>query len=173
MVGFSGSTRVGKHIGGLCGRLGKRVTLEMGGKNPLVVLKDADLAKAVQGAVIGSFLYQGQICMASSRIYVEKPRMDEFVEKFAAAARRLGMGDLRDESTMLGPIINQRQRGRVKNHLEDAISKGATVRTGGQWDGNRCQPTVLTDVPEHATLYREETFANQRPVRESSRHGGA
>lgn len=157
-VGFTGSSRVGKQIGALCGQLGKRVTLEMGGKNPLIVLQDADLTKAVQGSVLGSFLFQGQICMASSRIYVERPRMDEFLKKFTGAAKQLGMGDLREKSTMIGPIINRRQRDRVRNHIDDAIAKGATVLTGGGWDGNRCHPTILTDVREDVTLAKEETF---------------
>ena len=76
MVGFTGSSRIGHHISALCGKHAKRYSLEMGGKNPLVVLKDAELGKAVQGSVLGSFLYQGQICMASSRIYVEKSIFD-------------------------------------------------------------------------------------------------
>ncbi|MEQ9409427.1 MAG: aldehyde dehydrogenase family protein [Fuerstiella sp.] len=158
MVGFTGSTRVGTHIRELCGRFGKRVTLEMGGKNPLIVLRDADLQKAVQGCVIGSFLYQGQICMASSRIYVEQPVFREFLERFTAAAQRLGMGDLRQADTVLGPIINARQRSRVRAHLENAIAGGATLHTGGSWDGHRCQPTILTDVTDSMTICREETF---------------
>lgn len=158
MVGFTGSTRVGKQIGAMCGKLGKRVTLEMGSKCPLVVLQDAEMGKAVMGSVIGSFMFQGQICMASSRIYVERPIYEEFVDRFTAAAGGLGMGELRDKQTMLGPIINDRQRTRVKTHIEDAIAKGAVVRTGGQWEGNRCQATVLTDVSDEAMLCKEETF---------------
>lgn len=158
LVGFSGSTQVGRHIGGLCGQLGKRCTLEMGGKNPLVVLADADIAKAVQAAVIGAFLYQGQICLASSRIYVERPALQEFMERFTCATEGLGVGDLRDRSTMIGPIINVRQRGRVGAHLEDAVAKRARVITGGDWLGNRCLPTILMDVTDEMLLYREETF---------------
>lgn len=157
-VSFTGSTRIGRHIGELCGRLGKRFALEMGGKNPLVVLKDADVDAAVQASVLSSFLYQGQICMASSRIYVERPRLDEFLKKFVKVAQSLGMGDLRDRSTVIGPIINDRQRAGIRTHLDDAFSKGATILSGGDWIANRCQPTVLTDVTTGMMLHREETF---------------
>ena len=158
MVGFTGSSRIGHHISGLCGKHAKRYSLEMGGKNPLVVLKDAELGKAVQGSVLGSFLYQGQICMASSRIYVEKPIYDDFLTKFLTAAQSVGMGDLRSPATMIGPIIHRRQRQRIKQHLDDAISKGATVRCGGKWQGNRCEPTVLTGVDAQMLISHEETF---------------
>lgn len=158
VVTFTGSTRVGRHIQQLCARHNKRLTLEMGGKSPMVVLKDADLDQAVEGAVHGMFTYQGQICMASSRIYVEEPLFDSFVDKYAAAAGSLGMGDLRDIDTVIGPIISERQRERVRAHVKDAIGKGAKVATGGEWQGNRCSPTVLTGVSESMTLCREETF---------------
>lgn len=158
MVGFTGSARVGRHVGGLCGSLGKRFTLEMGGKNPLVILRDADLTKAVQGSVIGSFLYQGQICMASSRIYVERQIHDEFLERFCAAVANLQHRELRDDRTMIGPIINERQRERVRSHLDDAVAQGATLLTGGRWHANVCEPTILTGVTESMKIYSEETF---------------
>lgn len=157
-VGFTGSTKTGRHVATQCARFGKRSTLEMGGKNPLIVCEDADLVAAIQGSVVGAFLYGGQICLASSRIYVQGAMFDQFLAKFAGAASQLGMGDLRDEKTMIAPLINERQRGRVRTHLEDAISKGARVVTGGEWVGNRLQPTVLVNVPEGAILFREETF---------------
>ena len=157
-VMFTGSHIVGQHITELCAKQRKRVLLELGGKNPLVILKDADIDSAVQAAAFGSFFFQGQACMASSRIYVERPVFDEFVEKFKGATEHLGMGDLRDENTWLGPIISERQRNRVRTHIEDARGKGATVVTGGEWEGNRCQPTILTDVKEGMTVCREETF---------------
>jgi len=151
VVMFTGSGRVGQHIAELCAPRMKRVVLELGGKNPLVVLKDADIDAAVQAAAFGTFFFQGQACMASSRIYVERPVYDEFVGKFKAMADTLGMGDLRDPDTWLGPIISDRQRNRVRTHIEDARDKGATVVTGGEWIGNRCQPTILTGVGEEMT----------------------
>ena len=136
----------------------KRVVLELGGKNPLVILKDANIDAAVQAAAFGTFFFQGQACMASSRIYVERDVLDEFLEKFKSTAESLGIGDLRDPDTWLGPIISERQRDRVRTHIADAKSKGATLVTGGDWIGNRCQPTILTGVTEAMTVCREETF---------------
>ncbi|MDJ0927242.1 MAG: aldehyde dehydrogenase family protein [Gammaproteobacteria bacterium] len=158
VVMFTGSSRVGQHIVELCAPAKKRVILELGGKNPLIVLKDADIDAAAQAAAFGTFFFQGQACMASSRIYVERPVLDEFVAKFKGIGESLGMGDLRDPDTWLGPIISDRQRNRVRTHIEDARDKGATVVTGGEWIGNRCKPTILTGVEEGMTVCREETF---------------
>ena len=158
MVTFTGSCRVGQHIRELCGKHGKRMTLELGGKSPLVVLADSCLQKAVAGAMHSIFMYQGQVCMGASRVYVQEEVFAPFVKGFAKAASSLGMGDLRDPNTMIGPIISERQRERVRRHIEDARGKGATVVTGGKWVGNRCEPTVLTDVTPEMTVYAEETF---------------
>lgn len=157
-VNFTGSTRVGRHLSELCGRHLKRSLLELGGKNPLVILEDADLDAAVQGAVMGMFLYQGQACMASSRILVARPIYEKFIERFAAASRGLSLGALREPSTIIGPIISERQRTRIRDHIQDARAKGATLVAGGEWQGNRCRPTILTGVREGMTCFREETF---------------
>lgn len=158
MITFTGSSAVGQHINELCAKQKKRVTLELGGKSPVVVLADADIDLAVKAACHGIFIYQGQVCMGGSRIYVEDAIYDAFMEKFSAAASRLGIGDLRSMDTMIGPIISNRQRDRVKSHIDDARSKGATVVTGGEWIGNRCQPTILAGVTDEMTLCRQETF---------------
>lgn len=157
-VNFTGSTRVGRHLSGLCGEHMKRALLELGGKNPLVILKDADLDAAVQGAVFGMFLFQGQACMASSRILVEAPLYDAFLERYKAAAAGVGHGDLRSPQTMVGPIISQRQRERIRHHIEDAAAHGAKIEVGGTWEGNRCLPTILTGVTPSMVCYQEETF---------------
>lgn len=157
-VMFTGSSRVGAHIGELCGKHRKRVVLELGGKNPLIILADADIDAAVEAAAFGTFFFQGQACMASSRIYVERPVLEDFVERFKARAESLGIGDLRDPNTWLGPIISPRQRDRVRRHIEDAKAKGATLVTGGEWQGNRCRPTIFTGVEEAMIVCREETF---------------
>lgn len=160
-VTFTGSTVVGKHIHKLCAENNKPVTLELGGKNPLVIMDDADLPKAVQAAVAGIFMHQGQACIGSSRVYVHADIYDQFTKMYTGIAGKLGadaMGDLRDPNTIIGPIISDRQRERVKRHIEDARSKGATVATGGTWDGNRCAPTVLLDVTPDMDVFREETF---------------
>lgn len=157
-VMFTGSSRVGKHIAVLCGERMRRVILELGGKSPMIVLADADLDQAVDAAAFGVFFFQGQACMASSRIYVERPVYDDFCARLKARAESLGMGDLRDPGTWIGPIISERQRNRVRQHIEDAIARGATVLTGGTWVGNRCRPTILLGVEEGMTVCREETF---------------
>lgn len=157
-LNFTGSTRVGRHLSELCGLHMKRCLLELGGKNPFVVLKDADLDAAVMGATMGMFLYQGQACMAASRIIVEKPIYEEFMGRFKKAAGGLSFGDLTDPRTIIGPIISPRQRDRVRSHIEDAVAKGATLEVGGQWVGNRCMPTVLSGVKSAMTCYQEETF---------------
>ncbi len=158
MVTFTGSCRVGQHIRELCGKQGKRMTLELGGKSPLVVMNDARMEQVIPGAVQSIFMYQGQVCMGASRIYVQEDVFEPFVKGFAKAASGLGMGDLRDPTTMIGPIISERQRERVKGHIEDAREKGATIVTGGEWEGNRCQPTILTGVTPDMRVYAEETF---------------
>lgn len=157
-IGFTGSTRTGRHVAEIAGRLGKRVTLEMGGKNPLVIMADANLAAAIPAAVIGGFLFQGQICMSSSRVFVQRQRFDSVCEAIVAAARKLPAGDLRDESTVIGPIINARQRDRVREHVDDAIARGAKLLCGGTWEGNRCSPTVIAGVDDSMRIAREETF---------------
>jgi acyl-CoA reductase-like NAD-dependent aldehyde dehydrogenase len=158
MITFTGSTRVGRHIAELCGRNLKRVTLELGGKSPLVVLKDADLKAAVEAAAMGTFMHQGQVCMSSSRIYVERPIVKDFVNGLAGFAKKIPAGNLREPQTILGPIISPRQRERVRTHLNDAIERGARVEAGADWSANVCFATVLTDVKPGMTLYKEETF---------------
>lgn len=157
-LNFTGSTRVGRHLSELCGRHLKRALLELGGKNPMLILEDADLDAAVPGAVMGMFLYQGQACMAASRIFVARPLYETFLERFTAAAKSLSLGSLREPSTVIGPIISERQRQRIRDHIADAQSKGARLLTGGDWVGNRCRPTILTGVREGMTCFREETF---------------
>lgn len=157
-VSFTGSTVVGKHIQKLCAEHNKHVVLELGGKNPLVILDDADLAEAVSGAVRGIFMHQGQACVGSSRIYVEKNIYPRFIKMYEAAVSSLGMGDMRDASTIIGPIISPRQRQRIRRHIEDARDKGAQVLTGGSWDGNRCSPTILLNVTPEMDCHQEETF---------------
>lgn len=157
-ITFTGSTVVGQHINEICARNKTPCTLELGGKSPTVILADADLDQVVPLAAKSVFMFAGQACIGSSRFYVERPIYDDFVARFAAITGKLGMGDLRDMSTVIAPIISDRQRQRVKDHIADASAKGATVVTGGEWEGNRCQPTLLTGVTEEMTVCRTETF---------------
>lgn len=157
-VTFTGSTVVGKHIQKLCAEHNKHVTLELGGKNPLVIMADANLKDAVQGALRGIFMHQGQACIGSSRIYVEKSIYSQFIEMYVGIASKIGMGDLRDPDTIIGPIISERQRDRIKQHIADAVSKGAELAAGGKWIGNRCAPTILLNVTKEMDVCQQETF---------------
>ena len=157
-VTFTGSSIVGQRINEICARNKTPNTLELGGKSPTIVLADADLDKTIPLAARSIFMFGGQACIGSSRFYVERPIYDAFVKRFAMIASKVGMGDLRDPNTVIAPIISDRQRQRVKDHIADAITKGATIVTGGQWEGNRCQPTLMTGVTEDMTVCKAETF---------------
>lgn len=157
-INFCGSPRIGRHVAQLASRDLKPVTLELGGKSPLLVLPDADIDAAVQAAHASIFFFQGQACMGASRVYVHRSVAERFTQKFVDAACGSGMGDLRDPATVIGPIISPRQRERVRRHIEDAREKGAEVLAGGEWVGNRCRPTILRGVTEGMEVCREETF---------------
>jgi len=157
-VTFTGSSIVGQRINEICARNKTPNTLELGGKSPTIVLADADLDKTIPLAARSIFMFGGQACIGSSRFYVERPIYDAFVKRFAMIASKVGMGDLRDPNTVIAPIISDRQRQRVKDHIADAVTKGATIVTGGQWEGNRCQPTLMTGVTEDMTVCKAETF---------------
>ena len=157
-LSFTGSSVVGRHIAEICARNKTPNTLELGGKSPTLILADADLDTCMPLAARSIFMFGGQLCIGSSRFYVERPIYDEFVQRFAKIASKAGMGSLRDPDTVVSPIISERQRNRVRDHIENARANGATVVAGGEWDGNRCQPTILTGVTEDMTVCRTETF---------------
>lgn len=158
VITFCGSPVVGKHVAELAAKDLKPITLELGGKSPLIVLEDADIDAAVQAAVFGIFFFQGQACMASSRILLQRSIAEEFTQKFVGAAQSVGMGDLRSPESFVGPIISPRQRERVRNHVEQARERGAELLCGGEWVGNRCKPTILRGVNEEMDVCRNETF---------------
>ena len=157
-VSFTGSSVVGQHINEICAKNKTPNTLELGGKSPTVILADADLEKTVPLAARSIFMFAGQACIGSSRFYVERPIYEEFVKRFSQVASKVGMGDLRDPNTVIAPIISKRQRDRIKEHITDAVAKGANIVVGGEWDGNRCKPTLLTNVTEEMTVCKTETF---------------
>ena len=136
----------------------KPITLELGGKNPLIILNDADLDKALEAAMLGIFFFQGQACMASSKIIVESEIAQRFIPAFVEIAKSIKVGDLSDPETAIGPIISSRQGDRIKSHVADAVEKGATLLHGGEWQGNCCPPTILSNVTSEMTVYSEETF---------------
>jgi len=158
LISFTGSTAVGKMIAAECARFGKKVVLELGGKSPLIVLKDADLDYAVSTACFGVFIHQGQICMAGSRIIVESPIYEAFLEKFVAKVKTLQVGDPRDPHTVIGPLIRTSQCGLIDGKIKESVAAGARVLTGGTHEGNFYQPTVIADVKPGMAAFRDELF---------------
>jgi acyl-CoA reductase-like NAD-dependent aldehyde dehydrogenase len=158
LISFTGSTSVGRSIATECGRYGKKVMLEMGGKSPLVVLRDADVNYAADTACFSIFLHQGQVCMAGSRIIVEAPIYETFLERFAGKARALKVGDPRDVSTVIGPLIRESQCSVIDHEVKKAIADGARLVTGGKYEGNFYHPTVLADVTPAMTIFQNELF---------------
>ncbi|MFD1213564.1 aldehyde dehydrogenase family protein [Arthrobacter sp. GCM10027362] len=160
LISFTGSTPVGKNVGRLAtgGEHLKHVALELGGNSPFVVLADADLDAAVQAAVTGKFLHQGQICMAVNRIIVEAPVYDEFVERFRAAAAAVPFGDPADQHTLVGPVVNNSQLETLRTKIETARAEGARVVLDGQIQGRVVPPHVFADVTPGMEIAREEIF---------------
>ena len=158
-VSFTGSPVVGKQIGAKCGALLKKASLELGGKDALVILEDADINKAVEGATFGSFMHQGQICMATKRIFVPSALEQEFTERYYCQCKQtLGTGDVKAMNKPIGPLINRQQVDKLLHQVEDAKAKGATVLTGGNATGNFMEATVLKGVTKDMATYREESF---------------
>jgi acyl-CoA reductase-like NAD-dependent aldehyde dehydrogenase len=157
-LNFTGSTATGRKLAEAAGRRLKRVLLELGGSNPLIVLADADLDYAVNAAAFGAFLHQGQICMSARRIIVERPIADEFTARLAEKTRNLKAGDPKEPYTIVGPLITEDALAIVRGRVEDAVAKGATVLAGGEAVGPCFQATLLADVPADSELARVETF---------------
>jgi benzaldehyde dehydrogenase (NAD) len=157
-ISFTGSTRVGRQVAESAARHLKRVLLELGGKAPLVVLRDADLDEAVSAAKFGAFFHQGQICMATERIVVERPVAESFVERLGERAAALSIGDPREPETQLGPMVNRSALERVAGLVDDAVQRGAQVVTGGEAEGPCYRPTVLTGITPEMRIYHEESF---------------
>jgi acyl-CoA reductase-like NAD-dependent aldehyde dehydrogenase len=158
VVNFTGSTETGRRLAEAAGRNLKRVVLELGGHNPLIVLADADLEYAVNASAFGAFLHQGQICMSARRIIVERGIADEFVERLAAKANGLKAGDPNEKDTIIGPLINESALQMVKDRVDDAVAKGARVLAGGEAVGSVYRATLLADVPENSDFAQHETF---------------
>ncbi|MBK6401331.1 MAG: aldehyde dehydrogenase family protein [Rhodocyclaceae bacterium] len=158
MITFTGSTEIGKQLAADAGKYLKRITLELGGKSPLIVLRDADLDYAVRAAAFGIFLHQGQVCMANSRLIVEAPIFDAFCAKLVAKVGGYQVGDPHDPHSVIGPLIDRKQCGVLDRHVQDAVAKGARLLTGGKNNGAFYQPTILADVTPEMAVFREETF---------------
>jgi acyl-CoA reductase-like NAD-dependent aldehyde dehydrogenase len=157
-INFTGSTATGRRLAEAAGRHLKRIVLELGGQNPLIVLADADLGFAVEAAAYGSFLHQGQICMCARRIYVERPVAAAFLARFAAKAASLVAGDPRAAGTVIGPLINRYALDTVDRRVREALAGGARALAGGAPQGPCYPATLLVDVPAGCELDTMETF---------------
>ena len=160
LVAFTGSREVGKLILGQAASTLKRVVLELGGKDPLIVLPDADPAKAARFAARNSFRNAGQVCVSTERIYVSDDMADTFTQMLVEEARAMTVGNGLEPETRVGPMVSRRQRDHVVAQLGDAIEKGARVLCGGETsaEGNFLQPVVLDEVDGSMRIAFEETF---------------
>ena len=163
-LSFTGSTRVGRELAEKAGRHLKKISLELGGNDPLIILRDADIDYAVEVAAFGRFLHQGQVCMNAKRLIVEKPVCEEFISKFVAKVVTLKVGNPLVADTIIGPLINQRQIDTLHAQVACALREGAMLLCGGTFEGLCYQPTVLADITEKMTLFDEETFGPVAPI---------
>lgn len=159
MIQFTGSTAAGRKVGELAGRNLKKVSLELGGKNTLIVLDDADINVAASNAAWGGYLHQGQICMSTSRLLVHDAIADRLVDALATHAARLPVGDPAGGTCALGPLISEQQARQARAMVEKAIASGATLRCGGHPEGQMFPPTILEGVAPDNPIFDEEVFA--------------
>jgi aldehyde dehydrogenase (NAD+) len=163
-VTLTGETVTGRHVAQRAASHLKQYTLELGGKNPLIVLADADLDYAVNAAAFGAFLHQGQICMSVGRVIVDQSVVQAFGERLAKKADSLPAGDPRLPETVIGPLINDAAVSKVDAHVKDAAAKGAQLLAGGTHEGRVYRPTVLAKVTKDMQVYCEETFGPVAPI---------
>ena len=161
-ISFTGSVTTGIMISNRAGM--KKLTLELGGNDPLLVLKDADIEKAVQGAVNGSYLYSGQVCMAVKRIIVDNQIADDFIELFKKVTEKLKVGDPSLMDTDIGPLIDENAAVAVEKSVENGIKNGATLVYGGKSNGNFFEPTILDNVDSSMDVVVNETFGPVSPI---------
>jgi succinate-semialdehyde dehydrogenase/glutarate-semialdehyde dehydrogenase len=160
-ISFTGSTPIGKQLASLAGLHMKRATMELGGHAPVIVCDDADIAKAVEVSAAAKFRNAGQVCVAPTRFLVQDGVMDRFTDGFVAAAKAIKVGNGLEADVQMGPLANERRIPALEALINDAVSQGATLRTGGRRignEGNFFEPTVITDVPVHARIMNEEPF---------------
>src|SRR5262249_14668499 len=163
-ISFTGGTATGRKVAEACAPLFKKVSLELGGKNPNIIFADADLDAAISGSVRSSFANQGQVCLCGSRMFVERSAYKDFVERFIDETSWLRMGDPPDEKTEQGAIVNKTQLEKIKFYVDRALNEGGKIALGGsapQAPNERCrdgyffQPTVITSLPVSCRTNRE------------------
>jgi aldehyde dehydrogenase (NAD+) len=164
VISFTGSTDTGALIGETCGRMHKRLSLEMGGKNAMIVMDDADLDLALEGVLWGAFGTTGQRCTATSRLILHRMIHDRFLRRLVDAAESLRLGDGRQAKTDVGPLIHEDARAKVERYLDIGRGEGAELVTGGRAPGGRLaqgwfyRPTIFTGVRPRSRLEQEEIF---------------
>ncbi len=170
-IGFTGSTEVGRRVMASAARSIKRVTLELGGSDPMIVCDDANIDEAVKAAAVGRFFNCGQACLAIKRLYLFDSIADSFIEQLTARVKKLRVGNGLAEGTIVGPLHSQSQRDEIEAQVQDAIDRGARALVGGQRlhgkdfdNGHFFEPTLLTDVPEDARVVTEEVFGPALPI---------
>jgi aldehyde dehydrogenase (NAD+) len=160
-IAFTGSTEVGKLIMANAAKTLKRVTLELGGKSPNIILPDADLTKAIPGALNGVMFNQGQVCCAGSRVFIQKKQFDNVVADMASHAKKIKQGAGIHADTEIGPLVSAEQQNRVLGFIEKGLSEGAQLVAGGdrpQEQGYFVSPTIFADVRDEMTIAKEEIF---------------
>lgn len=159
-IAFTGSTVVGKSIMKKAADDMKRVTLELGGKSPNIILKDADLEKAIPGAFAAIMANQGEVCSAGSRLYVHKDIFEEVTQKLSDYAKEVKQGHGLAEGTQMGPLVSKEQQEKVKGYIQKGINEGATILTGGSHSekGYFVEPTIFTNVTDDMSIVKEEIF---------------
>ncbi len=157
-INFTGSTPTGRRLAEKAGRYLKRAVLQLSGQNPLIVLADADLDYAVEAAAYGAFVHQGQVCMCTRRILLERSIAADFTTRFVAKVESLPIGDPRNPDTVVGPVINKWALALIERRVEEALRLGARVLAGGTAEPPCYPPTVLVDVPDGAEIAQVETF---------------
>lgn len=157
-VTLTGETVTGRHVAQKAAAKLKEYTLELGGKNPIIILADADMEYAVKNSAFSAFFHQGEICMSADRLIVERPIVEEFSKKLAELANQLTVGDPRDQNVFIGPVISDNQIQKIDFLVKDAVTRGARLLAGGTFEGRLYRPTVLADVTRDMLIYHEETF---------------
>jgi len=158
VINLIGGVKTARMLAERAGRTLKRTVLELGGFNPMIILDDVDMEYAVRTATFGSFFHQGQICLNTRRIIIQRKIADEFLAKFVARTKRLPAGDPLNPKTIIGPIITRDAVKVIDARVKEAVARGSQAHTGAKYDGQIYYPTILTDVPLDAAIANEETF---------------
>ncbi len=161
MISFTGDTKTGKKIMQLASSNVKRISLELGGKAPFIIMDDADIEAAAEGAVVGGFFNNGQDCTAATRIYVHKNVYNSFLKKFVLKTKKIKIGDQLNSGTDMGPLVSAKQRDRIEAYVESGLNQGAKLVLGGKRVKGRgyfFQPTIFTNVTQGMKICQEEIF---------------